>query len=132
MSVYIALLATGALVFVSAAVQHLNTVSSKGLGFVFTDRATPLGRDGFVGRAARTVQNNLESAAMALPALVALSLAGVTDVITSTAAMLYVLARIGFTFSYWLGIHRLRSLFWGIGMAMIAVLTVSATMRLLD
>ena len=63
----IALLTAGALVFVSAAVQHLNTVGSKGLAFVFTDRASPLSREGFAGRAARTLQNNLESAAMVVP-----------------------------------------------------------------
>lgn len=126
MNVSIALLAAGALVFISAAVQHLNTVGSKGLGFVFTDRSTPLSREGFAGRAARTVQNNLESAGMVFPAAVVLLVTGTHSALISGAALIYVGARMGFTLSYWTGVNKLRSFFWGVGMAMIAVLTVNA------
>lgn len=122
----IALLTAGALVFVSAAVQHLNTLGSKGLAFVFTDRAAPLSREGFAGRAARTLQNNLESAAMVVPAALTLLMTGAESVVISGAAVIYMTARVGFTLSYWSGINRLRSLFWGVGMAMIAVLTLNA------
>lgn len=131
MNASIALLAAGALVFVSAAVQHLNTIGSKGLAFVFTDRATPLSRDGFAGRAARTLQNNLESAGMVLPPAVALMVLGVDSAIVTGAALIYAAARVGFTLSYWSGVNRPRSLFWGVGMAMIAVLTVQAAAAVL-
>lgn len=127
----IALLTAGALVFVSAGVQHFNTIGSRGLGFVFTDRTTPLSREGFAGRAARTLQNNLESAGMVVPSLVLLLMLGVNNTVVATAAGTYAAVRIGFTFSYWIGIHKLRSFFWGVGMAMIAILTVSAAMAVL-
>ncbi len=126
-----ALLATGALVFVSAAVQHLNTVGSKGLAFVFTDRATPLSRDGFAGRAARTLQNSLESAGMAVPALAILAMLDVSNVVVLAAALAYSIARVGFVVSYWAGASRLRSFFWGVGMAMIAILSVNAGLAVL-
>jgi uncharacterized MAPEG superfamily protein len=131
MSASIALLAAGTLVFVSAAVQHLNTIGSKGLAFVFTDRATPLTREGFSGRAARTLQNNLESAGMVVPAAMVLLAAGADSLVISGAAALYAATRIGFTLSYWAGVNRLRSFFWGLGMAMIAVLTTTAVLTLL-
>ena len=127
----IALLAAGTLVFLSAAVQHLNTIGSKGLAFVFTDRATPLSREGFAGRAARTLQNNLESAGMVMPAGMVLLVLGTNSVVVSGAALIYAAARTGFTLSYWAGVNRLRSFFWGLGMAMIAVLTINAMLAVL-
>ncbi len=128
MTASIALLTAGALVFVSAAVQHLNTVGSKGFAFVFTDRATPLNRDGFAGRAARTLQNNLESAGMVAPAAGMLLAAGANSMVVTGAALIYAAARIGFTLSYWAGVNKARSLFWGVGMAMIATLTANAAL----
>jgi uncharacterized MAPEG superfamily protein len=129
--VTLALLTTGALVFLSAAVQHLNTVGSKGLAFVFTDRATPLSREGFAGRAARTLQNNLESSAMVIPPLAILAFYEVSSAPVLAAAAVYPIVRVGFTISYWAGVSHLRSLFWGFGMAMIAILTVNAGLALL-
>jgi uncharacterized MAPEG superfamily protein len=126
MFVSITLLTAGALVFASAAIQHLNTVSSRGVGFIFTDRATPLDREGFAGRAARTLQNNLESMGMVTPAGLVLLLADADGMVVTGAALVYALTRTGFTLSYWAGINKMRSLFWGIGMAMIAVLTINA------
>ena len=126
MTASIALLTAGALVFVSAAVQHLNTIGSKGLAFVFTDRAAPLSRDGFAGRAARTLQNNLESAGMVVPAAMVLLVLGVSNPIVVGAALIYAAARVGFTLAYWAGVNKARSFFWGLGMAMIAVLTINA------
>lgn len=126
MTASIALLTAGALVFISAAVQHLNTIGSKGLAFVFTDRATPLSRDGFAGRAARTLQNNLESAGMVAPAAMVLLVLGVSNPIVVGAALIYAGARVGFTLAYWAGVNKARSFFWGLGMAMIAVLTIQA------
>jgi uncharacterized MAPEG superfamily protein len=128
----IPLLAAGTLVFISAAVQHLNTIGSKGLAFVFTDRAAPLDRAGFAGRAARTLQNNLESAGMVVPAATLLILTGAQNAFIAGAALTYAAARIGFTLSYWAGINKLRSFFWGVGMAMIIVLTLNAALAVLQ
>lgn len=123
-----AILSAGLLVFLSAALQHANTVSTRGLRFVFTDRSTPLAREGFAGRAARTLQNNLESAAMFVPPAAILVLLGQTTLVTTLAAAVYIVARVGFTLSYWLGANRPRSLFWGIGMASIATMSAMATL----
>ena len=125
---FAAILVAGLLVFLSAAIQHANTVSTRGLGFVFTDRATPLTREGFAGRAARTLQNNLESAARFVPAAAIVVLLEQANALTAIAATIYVGTRIGFTLSYWLGANRPRSLFWGIGMAAIAVMSASAAL----
>lgn len=122
------LLTAGALVFVSATVQHLNTVGSKGLAFVMTDRSTPLSREGVAGRLARTLQNNLESTGMVVPAAAVLLATGTDGPVVAGAALIYCAARVGFTISYWTGVSAMRSLFWGIGMASIVVLTASAAL----
>ena len=124
----VAILTAGFLVFLSAAIQHANTVSTLGLGFVFTDRAKPLAREGFAGRAARTLQNNLESAAMFVPGAAIVTLLDRTDAVTMLAAGTYIAARLGFTASYWFGASRPRSFFWGIGMAAIAVTSAMAAL----
>ncbi len=121
MTIAYAFFAAGGLVFVSAAVQHLNTVSTRGLGFVFTDRTAPLSRDGFAGRAARTLQNNLESAGMMAPGATLLLVLGDPSGIDGMIALAYAIVRSGFSISYWFGRNRLRSAFWGIGMGLIAV-----------
>ena len=126
-----AILVAGLLVFLSAAVQHANTISTRGLGFVFTDRATPLAREGFAGRAARTLQNNLESAGMFVPAAAIVSLGSHATALSGLAATVYVAARLGFTASYWLGASRPRSFFWGIGMAAIAAMSILAGLAIL-
>ena len=126
-----AILTAGLLVFLSAAVQHANTVSTRGLGFVFTDRSTPLAREGFAGRAARTVQNNLESAAMFVPGAAVIIFLDGAGPISAPAAATYIAARLGFTVSYWLGANRPRSFFWGIGMACIAATSATAALALI-
>lgn len=123
MSVVIAAAGAGLLVAISAIVQHLNTVLSKGAGFVLTDRSQPLAQYGFAGRAARTLQNNLESAAMVTPLALIIEMKGNGTQIAAAAAVVYLLARIGFTLSYWLGINALRSACWAVGLAAIGVLT---------
>ena len=126
----LAILIAGLLVFLSAAVQHANTVSTRGLGFIFTDRSTPLARDGFAGRTARALQNNLESAGMFVPAAAIVSLGGHATMASGLAASVYIVARLGFTISYWLGASRPRSFFWGIGMASIAAMSALALLAL--
>lgn len=126
----IAILTAGLLVFLSAAIQHANTVSTRGLGFVLTDRSTPLAREGFAGRAGRTLQNNLESAAMFVPGAAIVTFLGHTNTVSTLAAGAYVAARLGFTLSYWLGASRPRSFFWGIGMAAIAAMSTTAALAL--
>jgi uncharacterized MAPEG superfamily protein len=131
MNVLIAPLGAGALVAISAVVQHLNTVVSKGFGVVFSDRSTPLSRDGFAGRAARTLQNNLESAAMVTPAALVIAMTRTESQIALIIAVIYLAARLSFTASYWFGINMARSASWAIGMAAVAMLTYFAIQQLI-
>jgi uncharacterized MAPEG superfamily protein len=96
-----------------------------------TDRSRPLAREGFAGRAARTLQNNLESAAMFVPGAAVVAFLGHANTVSTLAAGAYIAARLGFTLSYWLGASRPRSFFWGIGMAAIAAMSVTAALALI-
>jgi uncharacterized MAPEG superfamily protein len=130
MSVLIAAVGAGILVALSAAVQHLDTVLFMGRAFVLTDRSQPLPQHGFAGRAARTLQNNVESAAMVIPLALIIELKGNSTPIAVGAAALYVLARIGFTLSYWAGIYTLRSVLWAAGMVAVGALAWFAALAL--
>lgn len=131
MDTSIAVFVAGLLVFVSAAVQHANTVTANGLAFVFSDRSQATSRDGFAGRAERTLRNNMESFAMVTPPALLLLANGPWSAVTGIAALVYAGVRIGFTLSYWAGVNRARSGFWAVGMGMIALLYVAAALRLL-
>jgi uncharacterized MAPEG superfamily protein len=122
MNVLIAPLGASVLVAVSALVQHFNTAFSKGPSFVLGDRSAPLSREGFAGRAARTLQNNLESTAMVGPTALVIAITGGESKISGLAALVYLGARVGFTLFYWLGVSPLRTLSWVIGMGAIAAL----------
>ncbi len=63
---------------------------------------------------------------MVAPAVVVLLVLGVSNPIVVGAALIYAGARVGFTLAYWAGVNKVRSFFWGLGMAMIAVLTIQA------
>lgn len=131
MTPLVAALAAGLLVAVSAVAQHFNTVFSKGPGFVLTDRSESLSPSGFAGRASRTLQNNLESAGMVVPLVLVIAVLGVQGPIPALAASVYAAARVGFTLAYWANISLLRSIFWAIGMLMIAILGVFAVEAIL-
>lgn len=125
------ILFTGILVWVSALVQHLNTVFSKGPKFALGDRAQALTEDGFTGRAARTLRNNMESALMYVPVtLVALQLKVESNLIT-LAAIIYLGARVAFTLAYWLKINLLRTASWAIAMAAIATIALRTSQAFL-
>lgn len=109
------------LVFFSAAVQHASTVLSRGVGFVMSDRSTPLDEGGFPGRAKRTLQNNLESALMMAPLAVILLVLDLSTSTTQVTCAVYLAARVSFTLAYWLGWNPVRSVSWAIGMLAVAV-----------
>jgi len=122
----IVLIGLACLIFLSAAVQHAGTVRLRGVGFVMSDRSQPLSETGFPGRAGRTLQNNMESAAMMLPLMVALLVtAGGTEA-SEIAAIVYLAARLSFSIAYWFGFSLIRSFSWAVGMAAIAVTFVVA------
>ena len=130
MDILIAPITAGLLVFISAAVQHLSTVRAKGIGFVMTDRSAPLADGGFAGRAKRTLQNNMESGAMMIPLSLSAILLDAQGTLLVSAAYIYAATRVGFTLSYWFALNPLRSAFWGVGMAMIAIIGGSTLTQL--
>lgn len=127
----VVLIGLACLIFLSVAVQHAGTVRLRGVRFVMSDRSQPLPEDGFSGRARRTLQNNMESAAMMLPLTVVLLVTSGGSQASEIAAAVYLAARLSFSVAYWFGLSSVRSLSWAIGMASVAVtfvLAVSASL----
>jgi hypothetical protein len=64
----LSIIIAGALVWLSAIAQHFVNLSGIGAKWVMSDRSQAVRDDGFVGRSARTLRNNLESARCMSPA----------------------------------------------------------------
>ncbi len=110
----ISIIVAGALVRISAIGQHAGNL------------ANHVGDDGFVGRSARTLRNNLESCAMYAPvAVMPLGLHQSSSIAAVTVGV-YAITRVIFTLCYWLKINALRSLSWLVGMISIAVMAALA------
>ena len=122
----ISIIVAGALVWVSAIGQHAGNLANHGAKWVMSDRSQPVGDDGFVGRSARTLRNNLESGAMYVPVAVMALLLHQSSSVTAATAGVYTVVRVLFTLGYWLKINALRSLSWLVGMICIAVMAVLA------
>lgn len=113
-----------ALVFLAVLVQHFTNISRKGVGYVLSSRSEPPAADGFAGRAARTVQNNLESCAMYAPVALAIVVLHKQSALSYWAALIYVVARAVFDLCYWLKVRGVRSVAWLIGIIATAVMIV--------
>src|SRR5467141_3483375 len=97
------------LVWLSALVQNLSNASERGSKYVMSDRSVSPPLQGFFGRAARTLANNVESALMWVPPVVVILLLHRTTWISQLSAEAYISARVVFAFSYWLKIPGVRS-----------------------
>ena len=115
-----------ALVFLAVLVQHVTNISRKGVGYVLSSRSEPPASDGFAGRAARTVQNNLESCAMYAPVALALVVLHKESTLSYWAAASYIAARGVFDLCYWFRVEGLRSAAWFGGMLATAIMTACA------
>lgn len=118
-------------VWASALVQHFGNLAKRGAGYVMSDRSAAPEMAGFFGRATRTLSNNIESALMFIPAVLIVIGAGGVGVLSHYAASIYILARLVFSFSYWLGIQVVRSLAWLTGMICCAVMYYLAVMAII-
>jgi uncharacterized MAPEG superfamily protein len=123
-------LVAGALVWLSALVQHVTNVHLRGVGYVMSDRSAPPDTSAFFGRATRTLSNNVESALMYAPPVIILVIAGGANAWTHLAAAAYIAARGIFSISYWLKVPAIRSIAWFIGMICCAVVTTYAGLAL--
>jgi uncharacterized MAPEG superfamily protein len=115
----------GALVWISALAQHIGNLTAHGVQWVAGDRSQSVPDDGFSGRAARALRNNLESAVMWVPAAFVAIFNGQTSTLLTWVPVIYIVVRTTFTLGYWLRINPMRSLSWLIGMFCIAILTGS-------
>ncbi|WP_426440387.1 MAPEG family protein [Bradyrhizobium genosp. P] len=119
----------GLLIWLSAIAQHANNLASHGNAYVMSDRSKQLPDDGFTGRSARALRNNMESALMYVPVAVVTVLQGHSSWLISAVALVYMVVRTTFTLGYWLPINPIRSLSWLIGMICIAVLAGNLVYR---
>jgi uncharacterized MAPEG superfamily protein len=120
----LSIIVAGALVWISAIGQHVGNLTNVGAKWVMSDRSQSISSDGFVGRSARTLRNNVESGAMHVPVAVMALIQHQSSSITAATAGVYATARVIFTLSYWLKINSLRSLSWLVGMICTAVMVV--------
>jgi uncharacterized MAPEG superfamily protein len=111
-------------VWISAIGQHVGNLTNVGAKWVMSDRSQAISSDGFIGRSARTLRNNVESGAMYVPIAVMALFLHQSSSITVVIAGVYATARVIFTLCYWLKINSLRSLSWLVGMICIAVMAV--------
>jgi uncharacterized MAPEG superfamily protein len=112
-----------ALVLVGVLVQHFTNISRNGVSYVLSSRSEPPASDGFAGRAARTVQNNLESCAMYAPVALAIVVLQKQSALSHWAALIYVAARVVFDLCYWFKVEGLRSMAWLTGIVATVVMT---------
>jgi uncharacterized MAPEG superfamily protein len=120
----LSIIVAGALVWISPIGQHVGNLLGVGAKWVMSDRSQSVGSDGFIGRSARTLRNNVESGAMYVPVAVIALFLHQSSPITGVTAAVYAVARVLFTLCYWLKINSLRSLSWLVGMICIAVMAV--------
>ena len=82
------------------------------------------------GRAARAMQNQLESLAMFTPVVLAAHLADVHSAMTVMGAQIYALARVAYMPAYWMGIPFVRTVIFTAGLVgtiLIAGAVISAS-----
>ncbi len=115
---------TGLLVWISAIVQHVTNVKLRGASYVMSDRSKATSDEGFLGRAGRTLRNNMESSLMFVPIALVAEISHARTSIATWSAAAYIAARAIFTVSYWWNINPLRSYAWSVGM--LAVIAIAA------
>ena len=122
----ISVIFASALVLVAVLVQHVTNISRKGVGYVLSSRSEPPASDGFAGRAARTLQNNLESCVMYAPVALAIVVLHKQSTLSYWVALIYIVARGVFDLCYWFKVEGIRSMAWLTGIVATAVMTVCA------
>jgi uncharacterized MAPEG superfamily protein len=122
----LSIIVAGALVWISAVGQHIGNLTSHGAKWVMSDRSHPVSDDGFPGRSARTLRNNVESCAMYVPVAFLSLVLHQSSWATGVTAGVYAAIRTIFTLCYWLKFNSLRSLSWLVGMICNAVMAALA------
>lgn len=106
----------GVMTFVLVFIQGMQVPLNFGFKWGLGNRDEPREPTAFMGRIARTIDNQIQALTMAVPVLTALILfPEAQSSTTQTGAWLLLFGRLGFAVSYLVGIPYLRSLIWGIG-----------------
>ncbi|MEL6959955.1 MAG: MAPEG family protein [Pseudomonadota bacterium] len=104
-------------------VQPLVLARARGMAFVTSNRAEPVGGDVPVsGRLDRTVRNSIEAAVLFVPLVLMTQILDLSNVWTQWGAMIFAGARIAYAVFYASGITGLRSAAWNVGFAATGVL----------
>ncbi|WP_412565568.1 MAPEG family protein [Thalassobius sp. MITS945101] len=108
MAVEMALLWFGVLTLATLSIEIQTTYIVHGFGFGFSSNRPKVERSGLPLRISRAYNNQVESAAYIVPILAAAVFMGAATPAIETAAMVVVLARLGFVVMYYSGIHFAR------------------------
>ena len=129
MTPLLTLIAFGILTLVVLYVDILTTYLTQGFGFGFSSNRPVIEKVGFQLRSQRSLQNQVESAAYIVPALLVALLPGgldSTSILVSYCCLGIVVGRIGFIGSYYFGIPFVRAVFFGLAFVAAATMLVAA------
>lgn len=99
------------------------TYAHYGFAFGFSSNRNPSKPRGRFGlRIQRTLQNQIESSAYAVPVLVAAALTGLQSPLAQAAAGVFLASRLAFAALYYLGVPFVRALAFAAGVASILVI----------
>lgn len=102
------------LLFAIIAVQGATVPVVQGFGWGLGSRDEPRDRTVFQRRLDRIVANHIEGLTVFAALVVVAHLAGISTGLTETAAVLFLIGRIGFAALYAAGVPYLRSIAWGV------------------
>ncbi|MBD1549641.1 MAPEG family protein [Roseibium aggregatum] len=95
--------------------EIMTTYATQGLAFGFSSNRPPVEKSGFALRVARTFQNQVESAAYVVPALVLATLSDAVIPGGALVALLIVLGRAAYVPLYYSGVPFIRVPVFGLG-----------------
>ena len=108
---------TAILMIVTLALQGLLVPLNQGFGWGLGSRDEPREMTALQGRMKRIVANNIEGITIFAVLVLVAHLADVSNTLTQTGALLFLVARLGFIAAYMAGIPVIRSVIWGVGTA---------------
>lgn len=108
MAIEMALLWFGVLTLVTLMIEIQSTYIVYGFNYGFSSNRPDVERSGLKLRIGRAYNNQVESASYIAPILAAALFIGAATPAMETAALLVVLARVGFVIMYYTGVHFAR------------------------
>jgi len=103
-----ALIVFGGITLAMLGLEIMTTYATQGFAFGFSSNRAIVERSAFALRVQRAYQNQIESAAYAVPVLAAAAIYGLQGDGVETAALLFVIGRAAFALLYYSGISFIR------------------------